>query len=84
MMVPVVCSFSTSQPRDKLMQNFEEMEGNFSLSMSYNYEYWLAFHLDSDEQQSIQILHGLSYSSIGLKEEGAWFLGGSPSQKIPS
>jgi hypothetical protein len=28
MMVPVVCSFSTSQPKDELMQNYGEMEGN--------------------------------------------------------
>jgi hypothetical protein len=71
MMVPVICSFSTSQPEDELMQNYVEMEGNFSLSMSYHYEYWLASHLDSHEQQSIQSLHGLSYSSVWLKEEGA-------------
>jgi hypothetical protein len=68
MMVPVVCSFSTSQPEDELMQNYVEMEGNFSLTMSYHYEYWLASHLDSHEQQSIQSLHGLSYSSVWLKE----------------
>jgi hypothetical protein len=59
------------------MQNYVEMEGNFSLSMSYHYEYWLAFHLDSLEQQSIQSLHGLSYSSVWLKEERimiiSWF-----------
>jgi hypothetical protein len=53
MMVPVVCSFSTSQPKDELMQNYVEMEGNFSLMMSYHYEYWLASHLDSHEQKSI-------------------------------
>jgi hypothetical protein len=67
MMVPVICSSSISQPKDKLMQNYLEMEGNFSLSMSYHYEYWLASHLDSHEQQSIQSLHGLSYSSVWLK-----------------
>jgi hypothetical protein len=67
MMVPVVCSSSTYQPEEKLMQNNVEMEGTFSLSMSYHYEYWLASHLDSHEQQSSQILHGLSYSSIWLK-----------------
>jgi hypothetical protein len=67
MMVPVICSSSVSQPKDKLMQNYVEMEGNFSLSMSYHYEYWLASHLDSHEQQSIQSLHGLSYSSVWLK-----------------
>jgi hypothetical protein len=38
-MVPLTCSFSTSQPKDELMQNYEEMEGDFSLSMSYHYEY---------------------------------------------
>ena len=37
MMVPMVCSFPTFQPEDKLMQNYVEMEGNFSLSMSYHY-----------------------------------------------
>jgi hypothetical protein len=67
MMVPVICSSSVSQPKDKLMQNYVEMEGNFSLSMSYHYEYWLASHLDSHEQQSNQSLHGLSYSSVWLK-----------------
>jgi hypothetical protein len=66
-MVPVICSSSVSQPKDKLMQNYVEMEGNFSLSMSYHYEYWLASHLDSHEQQSIQSLHGLSYSNVWLK-----------------
>jgi hypothetical protein len=66
MMVPVICSFSTSQPRDELMQNCEEMEGNFSLSSSYHYEYWLTFHLDSHMQQSIKILHGLSNSHVWL------------------
>jgi hypothetical protein len=75
MMVPVVCSFSTSQPRDELIQNYEEMEGNFSLSMSYHYEYWLAFHLDSHEQQCIQSLDSLSYSSIGLKGRRSMVLG---------
>jgi hypothetical protein len=64
MMVHVVCSFSTSQPEDELMQNYVEMEGNFSLTMSYHYEYWLASHLYSHEQQSIQSLHSLSYSSV--------------------
>jgi hypothetical protein len=28
MMVPVICSSSVSQPKDKLMQNYVEMEGN--------------------------------------------------------
>jgi hypothetical protein len=67
MMVPVICSSSVFQPEDKLMQNCVEMEGNFSLSMSYHYEYWLASHLDSHVHQSIQNLQGLSYSSIWLK-----------------
>jgi hypothetical protein len=48
-MVLVVCSFSTSQPEDELMQNYVEIEGNFNLSMSYHYEYWLAFQLGSHE-----------------------------------
>jgi hypothetical protein len=74
-MVPVTCSFSTSQPKDELMQNYEEMEGNFSLSMSYHYEYWLAFHLDSHEQQSIKSLHGLSYSSVWLNGRRSMILG---------
>jgi hypothetical protein len=77
MMVPVVCSFSTSQPEDELMQNYVEIEGNFSLTMTYHYEYWLASHLDSHEQQSIQSLHGLLYSSVWLKEgrnmKSGWF-----------
>jgi hypothetical protein len=75
MMVPVICSSSVSQPKDKLMQNYVEMEGNFSLSMSYHYEYWLASHLDSHEQQSIQSLHGLSYSSVWLKGRRSMVLG---------
>jgi hypothetical protein len=75
MMVPVICSSSTSQPEDKLMQNYEEMEGSFSLSMSYHYEYWLASHLDSHEQQSNQILHGLSYSNVWLKGRRMMILG---------
>jgi hypothetical protein len=75
MMVPVVCSFSTSQPKDELMQNYVEMEGNFSLTMSYHYEYWLASHLDSHEQQSIQSLHGLSYSGVWLKGRRSMVLG---------
>jgi hypothetical protein len=74
-MVPLTCSFSTSQPKDKLMQNYEEMEGNFSLSRSYHYEYWLVFHFDSHEQQSIQRLHGLSYSSIWLNGGRSMILG---------
>jgi hypothetical protein len=77
MMIPMVCSFSTSQPEDELMQDYEEIEGNFSLTMSYHYEYWLASHLDSHEQQSIQSLHGLSYSNVWLKEgrsmKSGWF-----------
>jgi hypothetical protein len=75
MMVPVVCSSSVFQPEDKLMQNYVEMEGTFSLSMSYHYEYWLASHLDSHEQQSIQILQGLSYSSVWLKGRRMLILG---------
>jgi hypothetical protein len=75
MMVPVICSFSVSQPKDKLMQNYVEMEGKFSLSMSYHYEYWLASHLDSHEQQSIQSLHGLSYSNVWLKGRRSMVLG---------
>jgi hypothetical protein len=75
MMVPVVCSSSVSQPEEKLMQNNVEMEGTFSLSMSYHYEYWLASHLDSHEQQNSQILHGLSYSSIWLKGRRNMILG---------
>jgi hypothetical protein len=75
MMVPMMCSSSASQPKDLLMQNYMEMEGTFSLSMSYHYEYWLASHLDSHEQQSIQILHGLSYSSVWLKGRRMLVLG---------
>jgi hypothetical protein len=75
MMVPVICPSSVSQPKDKLMQNYVEMEGNFSLSMSYHYEYWLASHLDSHEQQSIQSLHSLSYSSVWLKGRRSMVLG---------
>jgi hypothetical protein len=57
------------------MQNYVELEGSFSLSMSYHYEYWLASHLDSHEQQSIQNLHGLSYSSVWLKGRRMMLLG---------
>jgi hypothetical protein len=75
MMVPMVCSFPTSEPENELMQNYVEMEDNFSLSMSYHYGYWLASHLDSHEQQSIQSLHGLSYSSVWLKGRRSMVLG---------
>jgi hypothetical protein len=75
MMVPVICSSSVIQPEDKLMQNYVELEGTFSLSMSYHYEYWLASHLDSHKQQSIQILQGLSYSSVWLKGRRMMILG---------
>jgi hypothetical protein len=67
MMVPVVCSSSAFQPEDDLMQNYVEMEGSFSLSMSDHYDNWLVVHLDKHEQQSIQILHSLSYSSVWLE-----------------
>jgi hypothetical protein len=66
-MVPVIRSSSVFQPEDLSMQNYVELEGSFSLSMSYHYEYWLASHFDSHEQQSIQNLQGLSYSSVWLK-----------------
>jgi hypothetical protein len=75
MMVPVIYSSSVSQPKDKLIQNSVEMEGSFSLSMSYHYEYWLASHLDSHKQQSIQSLHGLSYSNVWLKGRRSMVLG---------
>jgi hypothetical protein len=75
MMVPVMCSSSVIQPEDKLMQNYVELEGSFSLSMSYHYEYWLASHLDSLEQQSIHILHRLSCSSVWLKGRRMLVLG---------
>jgi hypothetical protein len=84
MMVPVICSSSVSQPKDKLMQNYVEMEGNFSLSMSYHYEYWLASHLDSHEHQSIHSLHGLSHSSVGLKGGRSMVLGWFFLTKVPS
>jgi hypothetical protein len=74
-MVPVICSSSVSQPEDELMQNYMEMEGTFSLSMSYHYEYWLASHLDSHEQQNIQSLHGLSGSSVWLKGRRVMLIG---------
>jgi hypothetical protein len=75
MMVPVTCSSSVSQPKDLLVQNYVEWEGSFSLSMSYHYEYWLASHLDSHKQQSNQILHSLSYSSVWLKGRKSMVLG---------
>jgi hypothetical protein len=74
-MVPLTCSFPTSQPKEDFVQNNGKMEGNFSLSMSYHYEYWLAFHLGSHEQQSIKILRGLSYSSVWLKGRRSMILG---------
>jgi hypothetical protein len=75
MMVPVIGSSSVVQPEDLLMQNCMIMEGNFSLSMSNHYDSWLASHLDSHEQQSIQILHSLSYSSVWLKGRRIMVLG---------
>ena len=55
--------------------NYLELEGNFSLSMSDHYDCWLASHLDSHEQQSVQILHSLSYSSFWLKGRRIMLLG---------
>ena len=49
------------------MQNCMIMEGNFGLSMSDHYDSWFVSHLDRHEQQSVQILHSLSYSSFWLK-----------------
>jgi hypothetical protein len=74
-MVPLTCSFPTSQPKEDFVHNSGKMEGNFSLSMSYHYEYWLAFHLGSHEQQNIKILRGLSYSSVWLKGRRSMILG---------
>jgi hypothetical protein len=51
------------------------MGGNFILSVSYHYEYWLAFHIDNHEQQSIKILHGLSNSHIWLNRGRSMILG---------
>jgi hypothetical protein len=77
MMVPMMCSSSASQPKDLLMQNYVELEGSFSLSMSYHYEYWLASHLDSHEQQSSQILHRLVIFQCLVerkKDVGTWLV----------
>jgi hypothetical protein len=74
-MVPLTCSFPTSQPKEEFVHNSGKMEGNFSLSMSYHYEYWLAFHLGSHEQQSIKSLHSLSYSIIWLTGRTSMILG---------
>jgi hypothetical protein len=65
-MVPLTCSFPTSQPTDDLIQDNGRMEGNFSLSNSYHYEQWLAFHHDGHMMQGIKILHGLSNSNVWL------------------
>ena len=51
------------------------MKGNSSLSVSYHYEYWLAFHLDSHVLQGIKILHGLSNSSVWLNRGRSMILG---------
>jgi hypothetical protein len=66
MMVPVMCSFSVIQPEDKLMQNYVELEGNFSvyqchIIMSIGWPPTLTSH----EQQSIQILP-VSHPGLGL------------------
>jgi hypothetical protein len=37
-MVPLTCSFPTSQPTNDLIHDNGRMEGNFSLSNSYHYE----------------------------------------------
>jgi hypothetical protein len=75
--VSLTCSFPTPQPKEDFVQNNGKMEGNFSLSMSYHYDYWLASHLDSHEQQNIKSLHDLSSSSIWLKGRSSvksgWF-----------
>jgi hypothetical protein len=75
MMVPVIGSSSVVQPEDLLMQNCLKLEGNFGLSMSDHYDSWLASHLDRHEQQSVQILHSLSYSSFWLKGRRIMLLG---------
>jgi hypothetical protein len=75
MVVPVVCSFSTFQPEYESIQNYVETECNFSLSMSDHYDNWLVVHLNKHEQQSIQILHSLSYSSVWLKGRRGMALG---------
>jgi hypothetical protein len=74
-MVPLACSFPTSKPKEDFVQNNGKMEGNFSLSMSYHYEDWLAFSLGSHEQQNIKILCGLSYSSVWLRGRRSMILG---------
>jgi hypothetical protein len=77
MMVPVICSSSVFQPEEKLMQNYVEMEGMFSLSMSYHYEYWLASHLDSHEQQKYSEFTGLVIFQCLVerkKDNGTWLV----------
>jgi hypothetical protein len=74
-MVPLTCLFPTSQPKEDFVKNSGKMEGNFSLLVSYHYEYWLAFHLGSQEKQNIKILCGLSYSSVLLKGRRSMILG---------
>jgi hypothetical protein len=74
-MVPLTFSFPTSQPKDDLIQNNGKMEVNFSLSVSYHYEHWLAFHHDGHVQQDIKVLHGLSNSNIWLNRRKCMILG---------
>jgi hypothetical protein len=74
-MAPLTSSFSTSQPNDNLIQDNGGIEVNLSLSVSYHYEYWLVFHLDSHVQQSIKTLHGLSNSNVWLNRGRCMILG---------
>jgi hypothetical protein len=67
--------FISDLSAEEFVQSNGKMEGNFSLSMSYHYEYWLASHLGSHEQQSIKSLHALSYSSVWLKGRRSMILG---------
>jgi hypothetical protein len=74
-MVPLTCSFPTSQPTDDIIQNDGKMEGNSSLSILYLYEQWLTFHHGSHMQQGIKILRGLSNSNVWLNRERCMILG---------
>jgi hypothetical protein len=73
--VPPTFSLPTSQPTKDLIHDNGRMEGNFSLSISYHYEQWLAFHHDSHMQQGIIISQGTSNFNVWLNGGKCMILG---------
>jgi hypothetical protein len=85
MMVPVMYSSSVFQPEDELMQNYVEMEGNFSLSKSYHYENWLASHLDKSQAAKYSDFTGLViFQCLVERKKDDEYLVGSSLENVPS